>query len=92
MLRGFNIGILGLRGMLGLLLLNLRAVILIVVDSLSIVRHFVGWSQFCGYLTVEGGKFGFLGIYACTEHNRTRTSPLLIASITAFLDRSVLHS
>ena len=45
--------------LLGLLLFNLCAVILIVVDSLSIVRHFVGWSQFCRYLAVEFGKFGF---------------------------------
>ncbi len=43
MLRRFNIAILGLRGMLGLLLLKLRAVILIEFDSHSVVRHFVGW-------------------------------------------------
>ena len=60
MLRRFNIGILGLRGMLGLLLLNLRAVILIVFDSHSVVRHLVGWGKFSGNLAVEGGKFGFV--------------------------------
>ena len=31
--------------LLGLPLLNLRAIILIVVDSLSVVRHFVGASS-----------------------------------------------
>ena len=60
MLRRFNIGILGLRGMLGLLLLILCAVILIMVDSLSVVRHFVGGNQFSRNLAVEGGKFGFV--------------------------------
>ena len=59
MLRGFNIGILGLRGTLGLLLLNLRAVIPIVFDSHSVVRHFVGGGKFSRTLAVEGGKFGF---------------------------------
>ena len=44
--------------LLGLFLLILCAVILIVVDSIVVVRHFVGGSQFSGYLAVEGGKFG----------------------------------
>ena len=44
--------------LLGLPLLNLRAIILIVVDSLSVVRHFVGWNKFSRYLAVEGSKFG----------------------------------
>ena len=44
--------------LLGLPLLILSSVILIVVDSLSVVRHFVGWNKFSRYLAVEGSKFG----------------------------------
>ena len=44
----------------GLLLLVLCVVILIMVDSLSI-----GWCKFSRYLSVEGGKFGFV-------HNNSR--------------------
>ena len=51
--------------LLGLLLLILSAVILIVVDSLLVVRHFVGWGKFSRNLAVEGGKFGF-------EHDKSR--------------------
>ena len=58
MLRRFNIGILGLRGMLGLLLFNLRTFILIVFDSHSVVRHFVDWCKFSRYLAVERCYFG----------------------------------
>ena len=43
----------------GLLLLILRAVILIVVDSHTVARHFVGGCKFSRYLAVEGCKFGF---------------------------------
>ena len=39
-------------GLSGLLLLNIRAIILIVVDSLSVVRYFVGWCKFSRNLTV----------------------------------------
>ena len=46
--------------LLGLLLLILCAVILIVVDSHSVVRHFVGGCKFSRNLAVEGGKFGFV--------------------------------
>ena len=44
--------------LLGLLLIILCTVILIVVDTLSVVRHFVGGCQFCCNLAVEGGEFG----------------------------------
>ena len=44
----------------GLLLLNLSAVIFIVVDSLSVVRYFVGVYKFSRNLAVECGKFGFV--------------------------------
>ena len=47
-------------GLLGLLLLILSAIILIVVDSLSVVRYFVGVYKFSRNLAVEGGKFGFV--------------------------------
>ena len=43
--------------LLGLLLLNLRTVILIVVDSHAVVRHFVGGCKFSRNLAVEGGKW-----------------------------------
>ena len=42
--------------LLGLLLLNLRAVIPIMVDSLSVVRHFVGGCKSSRNLAVEGGN------------------------------------
>ncbi|MBD5290346.1 MAG: hypothetical protein HDS26_06650 [Bacteroides sp.] len=44
--------------LLGWLLLILCAAILIMGDSLSVVRHFVGRSKFSRYLPVEGSKFG----------------------------------
>ena len=49
--------------LLGLRLLILCAVILTVVDSHAVVRHFLGWSQFSRYLAVEGCKFGFENSY-----------------------------
>ena len=45
--------------LLGLLLLILCTIILIAVDSLSVVRHFVGGCKFSRCLAVEDGKFGF---------------------------------
>ena len=45
--------------MLGLLMLYLSATILIMFDSHSVVRHFVGWCKFSRNLAVEGDKFGF---------------------------------
>lgn len=44
-------------GLLRLLIpFDFLAVIFIVVDSHSVVRHFVGWSKFGGNLAVEGGE------------------------------------
>ena len=41
-----------------LIALDCFAILFIVVDSHSVVRHFVGGSKFGGCLAVEGGEVG----------------------------------
>ena len=69
--------------LLGLLLLILCAVILIMVDCLVVVRHFVGWSKFSCNLAVKGSKFGF-------EHDNSGQCRWWITALPAGVSNSIV--